>query len=95
MGVESQVKSVFEREVSLRTGATIVFDPTEALTAIDINSQAGQVFSTDSVTELIKRCLDISNSPKREIVPIWIRARSELVVFSMACSMDFLCSHKN
>jgi ribonuclease E len=38
MGVESQVKSVFEREVSLRTGATIVFDPTEALTAIDINS---------------------------------------------------------
>ncbi|ONF42094.1 ribonuclease [Bathymodiolus thermophilus thioautotrophic gill symbiont] len=38
MDVESQVKSVFEREVSLRTGATIVFDPTEALTAIDINS---------------------------------------------------------
>ena len=38
MGIESQVKSVFEREVSLCTGATIVFDPTEALTAIDINS---------------------------------------------------------
>ncbi|BBB23579.1 ribonuclease E [Isorropodon fossajaponicum endosymbiont JTNG4] len=38
MGVETQVKSVFNREVSLRTGATIVFDPTEALTAIDINS---------------------------------------------------------
>ncbi len=38
MGVENQVKSVFNREVSLRTGATIVFDPTEALTAIDINS---------------------------------------------------------
>ena len=38
MGVEAQVRSVFDRKVSLRTGATIVFDPTEALTAIDINS---------------------------------------------------------
>lgn len=38
MGVENQVRSVFNREVSLRTGATIVFDTTEALTAIDINS---------------------------------------------------------
>ena len=38
MGVESQVKSVFNREVALRSGATIVFDPTEALTAVDINS---------------------------------------------------------
>jgi len=38
MGVENQVKSVFNREVSLRSGATIVFDPTEALTAVDINS---------------------------------------------------------
>ncbi len=38
MGIESQVKSIFKREVSLRTGATIVFDTTEALTAIDINS---------------------------------------------------------
>ena len=38
MGVESQVQSVFNREVTLRTGATVVFDPTEALTAVDINS---------------------------------------------------------
>ena len=38
MGVESQVKSVFNREVTLCSGATIVFDPTEALTAVDINS---------------------------------------------------------
>ena len=38
MSVESQVKSVFNREVSLKSGATIVFDVTEALTAIDINS---------------------------------------------------------
>jgi len=38
MSVESQVKSVFKREVILKSGATIVFDATEALTAIDINS---------------------------------------------------------
>ena len=38
MSVESQVKSVFNREVILKSGATIVFDATEALTAIDINS---------------------------------------------------------
>ncbi|KAA0454970.1 MAG: Rne/Rng family ribonuclease [Candidatus Thioglobus sp.] len=36
--IEAQVKSIFNREVSLKSGATIVFDPTEALTAIDINS---------------------------------------------------------
>ena len=38
MSVESQVKSVFKREVTLKSGATVVFDATEALTAIDINS---------------------------------------------------------
>ncbi len=38
IGVENQVQSVFKREVTLCTGATIVFDPTEALTAVDINS---------------------------------------------------------
>ena len=38
MNVETQVKNVFNREVTLKSGATIVFDSTEALTAIDINS---------------------------------------------------------
>ena len=38
MSIESHVKSVFNREVTLKSGATIVFDATEALTAIDINS---------------------------------------------------------
>ena len=38
MSIESQVKNVFNREVALKSGATIVFDATEALTAIDINS---------------------------------------------------------
>ncbi|SFV62722.1 Ribonuclease E [hydrothermal vent metagenome] len=38
IGVEKQVHNVFDREVSLKSGGTIVFDTTEALTAIDINS---------------------------------------------------------
>lgn len=37
-GIEKQVSNIFKREVALSSGATIVFDPTEALTAIDINS---------------------------------------------------------
>ncbi len=38
IGIENQVTNVFEREISLKSGGTIVFDTTEALTAIDINS---------------------------------------------------------
>ncbi len=37
-GIEKQASDIFKREVQLSTGATIVFDTTEALTAIDINS---------------------------------------------------------
>lgn len=36
--VEAQIESAFHREVKLDNGASIVIDPTEALTAIDINS---------------------------------------------------------
>jgi ribonuclease E len=36
--VESQIESIFKRRVSLRAGGSIVIDPTEALTAIDVNS---------------------------------------------------------
>jgi ribonuclease E len=36
--VESQIESAFQREVSLPSGGSIVIDPTEALTSIDINS---------------------------------------------------------
>ena len=54
--------------------------------------QEGQVFSTDSLTEFIRRCRDISNRPNWEMVPIWMRARSEAVAFSMAFSMALRCS---
>jgi len=36
--VESQIESAFQREVNLPSGGSIVIDPTEALTSIDINS---------------------------------------------------------
>ncbi|SHH22579.1 ribonuclease E [Ferrimonas marina] len=36
--IESQIESAFQREVRLPSGGSIVIDPTEALTAIDINS---------------------------------------------------------
>jgi len=37
-GIESQCEEIHEREIRLPSGGSIVFDPTEALTAIDINS---------------------------------------------------------
>ncbi len=36
--IESQIDSAFQREVQLPSGGSIVIDPTEALTSIDINS---------------------------------------------------------
>lgn len=37
-GIESQCEEIHEREIRLPSGGSIVLDPTEALTAIDINS---------------------------------------------------------
>ena len=36
--VDRQINSAFEREVTLQSGGTLVFDPTEALLSIDVNS---------------------------------------------------------
>ncbi len=36
--IETQIESAFQREVHLPSGGSIVIDPTEALTSIDINS---------------------------------------------------------
>jgi len=36
--IENQIESAFQREVRLPSGGSIVIDPTEALTSIDINS---------------------------------------------------------
>jgi len=37
-GVEAQCEEIHEREIRLPSGGSIVFDPTEALTSIDVNS---------------------------------------------------------
>jgi ribonuclease E len=37
-GLESQIDAIFKRQVPLPGGGSIVIDPTEALTAIDVNS---------------------------------------------------------
>jgi len=37
-GIESQCEEIHEREIRLPSGGSIVFDPTEALTAVDVNS---------------------------------------------------------
>jgi len=37
-GIESQCEEIHEREIRLSSGGAIVFDPTEALTSIDVNS---------------------------------------------------------
>ena len=37
-GVEEQIDKIYERSVALPSGGSIVIDPTEALTAIDVNS---------------------------------------------------------
>jgi ribonuclease E len=36
--IESQIESAFQREVRLPSGGSVVIDPTEALTSIDVNS---------------------------------------------------------
>jgi len=36
--IESQIETVFQREVQLPSGGSVVIDPTEALTTLDINS---------------------------------------------------------
>jgi ribonuclease E len=36
--IESQIELAFQREVSLSSGGSIVIDPTEAMTAVDVNS---------------------------------------------------------
>lgn len=37
-GIETQCEEIHEREIRLPSGGSIVFDPTEALTSIDVNS---------------------------------------------------------
>ena len=48
------------------------------------------VLPVDSSTEFISLCLDNSNKPNLEIVPIWTRALSLAVAFSISFSIEVL-----
>jgi ribonuclease E len=41
--IEEQIESIYRNRVNLKSGGTIVIDPTEALIAIDVNSGKGKV----------------------------------------------------
>ncbi len=41
--IETQIESIYRNRVNLKSGGTIVIDPTEALIAIDVNSGKGKV----------------------------------------------------
>ncbi|GHE90569.1 ribonuclease E [Thalassotalea profundi] len=54
--IETQIESAFQREVRLPSGGSIVIDPTEAMTSIDINSarstKGGDIEETAFTTNL-------------------------------------------
>ena len=54
--IETQIESAFQREVRLPSGGSIVIDPTEALTSIDVNSaratRGGDIEETALTTNL-------------------------------------------
>ncbi len=41
--IEAQIESIYRNRVNLKSGGTIVIDPTEALIAVDVNSGKGKV----------------------------------------------------
>ncbi len=49
-GVEKQIDSIYSRKVELPSGGSIVIDPTEALTAIDVNSGRSKTGKTQEET---------------------------------------------
>ncbi len=48
--LEPQIENIFERRAELRAGGSIVIDPTEALTAIDVNSGRSKKASSQEET---------------------------------------------
>ena len=51
-GIESQIDRVYDRQVELPSGGHIVIDPTEALTAVDVNSGRSTRAATQEETAL-------------------------------------------
>jgi ribonuclease E len=64
--VESQIESIFRRRVQLRSGASIVIDGTEALTAIDVNS-GGSVRGSNPEETAFKTNLEAATEITRQL----------------------------
>ncbi len=64
--VESQIESIFKRRLQLRSGASIVIDGTEALTAIDVNS-GGSVRGHNPEETAFRTNLEAANEITRQM----------------------------
>ena len=64
--IESQIELAFQREISLNSGGSIVIDPTEAMTTIDVNS-ARSTKGKDIEETAFKTNLEAANEIARQL----------------------------
>ena len=67
--IESQIELAFQREISLTSGGSIVIDPTEAMTAIDVNS-ARSTKGKDIEETAYKTNLEAAKEIARQLRPV-------------------------
>jgi|GEM_PF-101560 len=66
LGVEAQVEQLSQRRVRLPSGGQLVIDPTEALTAIDVNS--ARTKGRDADATLFKTNLEAASEAARQVI---------------------------
>ena len=64
--IESQIELAFQREINLASGGSIVIDPTEAMTAIDVNS-ARSTKGKDIEETAFKTNIEAANEIARQL----------------------------
>ena len=64
--IESQIELAFQREISLNSGGSIVIDPTEAMTTIDVNSSRSTK-GKDIEETAFKTNLEAANEVARQL----------------------------
>ena len=64
--IENQIELAFQREISLPSGGSIIIDPTEAMTTIDINS-ARSTKGKDIEDTAVKTNLEAANEIARQL----------------------------
>jgi ribonuclease G len=65
-GVENEIRSIFERKVSLPTGGSLVIEPTEALVSIDVNT-GSYTGRKDPEKTILRTNLDAAREIARQI----------------------------